>query len=65
VGRCSDLLPVRVTGTSVRQIMIDPRLSFYTRFGDIFAYGCDALAVGIAVRAWWEKRIVNPRKEES
>jgi apolipoprotein N-acyltransferase len=70
VGLYHDLLPVRTTGTSVRQIMMDSRLSFYTKFGDVFAYACDALAVGIAGWAWWRRRsrreeIAAVRKEKS
>jgi apolipoprotein N-acyltransferase len=65
VGNCSDLLPVREPGTSVRRIMIDGRLSFYTKFGDVFAYVCDALAVGIAVWAWRKPRGLNKKKEKS
>jgi hypothetical protein len=50
--------------------MIDSRLSFYTKFGDVFAYACNALAVGIAGWAWWRRRsrreeIVAIRKEKS
>lgn len=52
VGHCSDLLPVRTDGTTVRQIMVDSRLSFYTRFGDLFAFACVAASAGIAARAW-------------
>jgi apolipoprotein N-acyltransferase len=65
VGDCSDLLPVREPGTSVRQIMIDARLTFYTKFGDVFAYMCDAFAVGIAIFAWWRLRVPQVKKEES
>jgi apolipoprotein N-acyltransferase len=65
VGNYSDLLTVREPGTSVRQIMIDGRLSFYTKFGDVFAYVCNAIAVGIAVWSWWKPRGLNVKKEES
>ncbi len=65
VGDCSDLLPVREAGTSARQIMIDGRLSFYTKFGDVFAYMCDVFAVGIAVWAWRKARGTKVKKEES
>ena len=69
VGDCSDLLPVRRTGRRARQIMIDGRLQFYTKFGDVFAYMCDVFAVGIAVWAWLESaghrskegRVMNKR----
>jgi apolipoprotein N-acyltransferase len=63
VGRTSDLVPVRQIGTSVRRIMIDSRLSFYTRFGDLFAYVCDVLALAIAIGAWWKRGHGNARKE--
>lgn len=55
VGRCHDLLPVRTEGTSVGRIMIDRRLSFYTRYGDVFAFGCDFFAVAVAARAYWKR----------
>jgi apolipoprotein N-acyltransferase len=63
IGNCSDLLPVREVGFSVRQIMIDGRLSFYTKFGDVFAYTCDAVALGIAAWAFWKPRGAQMKKD--
>jgi apolipoprotein N-acyltransferase len=52
-GRFGDLLRAREEGTSVGQVMIDRRLTFYTKFGDVFAFACDGITVAIAVAAWW------------
>ena len=59
-GRPSDLLTARTEGTSVAQIMIDGRLTFFTRFGDIFAYACVAATSIMAAHAWIKHR--QPRK---
>jgi apolipoprotein N-acyltransferase len=40
VGRTSGLVPVRTVGTSVLQLQLDRRITFYSRFGDIFAWAC-------------------------
>jgi apolipoprotein N-acyltransferase len=55
-GVVSDLLSPRQTGTTVKQIMIDGRLTFYTRFGDIFAETCALASAIIAARAWWKRK---------
>jgi len=56
VGRYHDLLPVRAEATSVRQIMIDPAIELVHKVRDLFAFACDALAVFIAGRAYWNRR---------
>lgn len=43
VGRTHNLLPVNTEGFSVATLSIDPRISFYTRFGDVFAWLCVSL----------------------
>jgi apolipoprotein N-acyltransferase len=54
-GLASDLLSAREAGTRVQRIMIDRRLTFYTRFGDIFPETCAGASAIIA--AWtWSKR---------
>jgi apolipoprotein N-acyltransferase len=65
-GRGRDLLPARVEGTSVRRIMIDGRLSFYTRFGDVFAWGCVGGSGMMAAWAWNNrpKRQTTKNEEE-
>ncbi len=55
VGHVSDLLPVRTEGTTTGQIMIDSRLSFYTQFGDLFAFGCVGVTAAMAGRAMFAK----------
>ena len=65
VGHCSDLVPAQTAGASVRQIMIDPRLTFYTRFGDCFAGLCNLSTLGIVAWAWSRKWFAGSRKEKS
>jgi apolipoprotein N-acyltransferase len=36
-GRTDGIVAFATEGTSVRQVMIDRRVTFYTRFGDVFA----------------------------
>jgi apolipoprotein N-acyltransferase len=65
VGHCSDLVPAQTAGASVRQIMIDPRLTFYTRFGDCFAGLCNLSTLGIVAWAWLRKWFAGNGKEKS
>jgi apolipoprotein N-acyltransferase len=58
-GIASDLVSPRQTGTAVKQIMIDNRLTFYTKFGDIFAETCAALSAIIAVWAFAKRKRSN------
>lgn len=39
-GRLHEMLPVRSSGVSTFQVSLDNRLTFYTRFGDVFGVGC-------------------------
>lgn len=55
-GLPSDLLPVREEGTGVEQIMIDRRLTFYTKFGDVFAETCVGGSAILAAWASWKHR---------
>jgi apolipoprotein N-acyltransferase len=55
VGHVSDLLPVRTEGTTTGQIMIDSRLSFYTQFGDLFAFVCVGATAAMAGWAMFAK----------
>jgi apolipoprotein N-acyltransferase len=59
LGRTHDLIPAGQEGTSVATLDLDSRVTFYTRFGDLFAYACATVtflwAVGGIVR-WWKKR---------
>ncbi|HEY1922331.1 MAG TPA: apolipoprotein N-acyltransferase, partial [Tepidisphaeraceae bacterium] len=55
-GQSGELVGPRQTGTAVQQIMIDGRLTFYTRFGDIFAETCTGLTAIIAAWAFWKRK---------
>jgi apolipoprotein N-acyltransferase len=59
VGRPSHLLPARTSGQSVGQLMLDDRLTFYTRAGDVFADFCVILSVGVAWAAWLRRHSRN------
>ena len=39
-GRTAGLVPPGIEGSSVRRLSLDSRVTFYTRFGDIFAVAC-------------------------
>jgi apolipoprotein N-acyltransferase len=56
VGRMSGLLPARTIGTSVSRLMLDRRRTFYTQWGDLFAFLCIAASAAVAVAALWRKR---------
>jgi apolipoprotein N-acyltransferase len=43
VGRTSGLIPADSEGESVATLSLDSRLTFYTRFGDVFAITCAVL----------------------
>ncbi len=51
-GQTHHLLDVRTAGTSTARMMIDNRVTFYTRFGDVFAILCIAGTSLIALRAF-------------
>jgi len=38
-----------VEGTLTREILLSPPGTFYTRYGDVFAYGCIGIAVGLII----------------
>ncbi len=48
VGRTHDLVPVRTSGVSTAKLSIDSRVTFYTRFGDVFGWIC----VSVTGSAW-------------
>lgn len=59
LGRPYGLIPAGQEGVSVARIDLDNRLTFYTCFGDVFAYICAAVSTLIAVGAiagWWRRR---------
>lgn len=58
-GYAQDTIPASMEGTSVHTLMLDNRISLYTRTGDVFAYLCAAGAVGLAIASsgrWWNHR---------
>lgn len=63
LGRPYALIPAGQEGVSVARIDLDDRLTFYTRFGDVFAYICAGLTTLIAVGAlagrWMRRRRTN------
>lgn len=59
LGRTRDLIPAGREGTSVATLSLDERVTFYTRFGDLFAYLCTAatfLWVVGGIGRWWKHR---------
>jgi apolipoprotein N-acyltransferase len=61
LGRTTGLLPTRTEGTSVGVLMLDSRVTFFTRWGQLFAMICatvTSLIVAISHGSWWKKRKV-------
>ena len=59
MGKMHDLVPAGETGSSVATLELEDRVTFYTRFGDVFAYLCDAatlVVIGIGIAQWWKRR---------
>ena len=59
MGRTSNLLPVDTEGVSANQLVLDDRVTFYTRFGDVFAMVCALIAGLLAILGasrWWLRR---------
>ncbi|HEY8751662.1 MAG TPA: apolipoprotein N-acyltransferase [Tepidisphaeraceae bacterium] len=63
-GRATDLIPASTEGVSTHTLALDGRVSFYTRFGDVFAEMCMAatsiLAIASLVR-WVKTRNAKRR----
>lgn len=55
LGQTSNLLDVRTPGTSVERVLIDNRLTIYTRYGDLFAWAC-VLGAGVLALTGWIRR---------
>jgi apolipoprotein N-acyltransferase len=47
VGRVKDYIPAGTEGYAVAQLHLDPRLTFYTRYGDVFAWICIGASVSM------------------
>jgi apolipoprotein N-acyltransferase len=50
-GRAVNLLPVRTAGTAQLRIPLDDRITFYTRFGDVFGLACTVATLGVGLHA--------------
>ena len=48
-GRTTNLIDPRVEGVSTQPLMLDSRISFYTRYGDVFAWLCVLATVAMIV----------------
>jgi apolipoprotein N-acyltransferase len=58
-GHVSGLIDARTEGSSVHQLMLDSRTSFYTRFGDLFALGCLVISAILAAWGWVTARLIR------
>ncbi len=54
-GHTSDLLPPRTTGHAAARLMLDRRIAFYTRWGDLFADICIAATIGMLIWSFGPK----------
>lgn len=45
LGRVFEVIPAGQEGTSIATLRLDDRLTFYTRFGDLFVYACAAVTI--------------------
>jgi apolipoprotein N-acyltransferase len=59
-GRTGHLLSPRTAGWSAQQLMIDRRVTFYTRFGDWFAAMCLVVMVLILAKSMLAKKVLEP-----
>ena len=48
-----------VAGTARKEISISPPGTFYTRYGDVFAYGCVAFSIGLMVWSLFGKKSLD------
>lgn len=60
LGRVSGRIPAGQEGTSVETLRLDDRVTFYSRFGDLFAYAC--AAVTILLIGWGVFRRVQQKR---
>ena len=65
LGRTAGLVPVRTVGASDRQLLLDDRVTLFTRTGQRFAETCAAVTVGVIVVALvgWALARRRPRGE--
>ena len=58
-GRAQDTISPSTEGIAAHTLMLDGRVSIYTRFGDVFAFLCAAGTVGLSIASlgrWWNHR---------
>ena len=51
VGRAHNLVPAGTEGFAFAQVQLDPRLTIYTRFGDVFSWICIGVTVSMMLLA--------------
>jgi apolipoprotein N-acyltransferase len=64
VGRVDwdTLMTEDTSGVRTRELQLDPRLTFYTRFGDVFGAGCFVIAMFTWIgRGLWYGRLAHAR----
>jgi apolipoprotein N-acyltransferase len=47
---------ISVEGTLTKNILLSPPGTFYTRYGDVFSYGCVAFTIGLIVWGFFKNR---------
>jgi len=61
VGHVSGTVPAQTEGTSVATLMLDRRVSLYTRVGDVFALTCVGATLGVA--GWMFSRHMRYKRD--
>jgi apolipoprotein N-acyltransferase len=57
-GRIGKTVPIGQIGTATQQLALDRRVTFYTRFGDVFAYACVAVAAVVVLCGAWSSFVM-------
>jgi len=52
-----------VAGTLTKEILIPPAGTFYTRYGDVFAYGCIAFSIGLIIWRIFRRVSIKANRE--
>jgi apolipoprotein N-acyltransferase len=55
VGRTYDLIPTNQAGARTARLGVDRRITFYTRFGDLFAGACVLVSAALLALAIWNR----------
>ncbi|HYE21715.1 MAG TPA: apolipoprotein N-acyltransferase [Tepidisphaeraceae bacterium] len=67
VGRITGQLPPGQEGAATGRLALDSRTTFYTLYGDLFAYGCGlgtAAFAAVGVGRWWGARKNRKKSDE-